>query len=127
MSEFYCWKINLFSFSRVIVSQSKFHFLSEYLFLDHNDLTGDINTICTAIPQISRATSDCAAPSYEINCTCCAVCCDDIEENTECSLHSENDFLALLEPQWTENYNRIDYSDFFPQYIYEFLDLNITR
>jgi len=99
----------------------------KYLFLDHNELTGDIESICGDIPRMSRTTSDCGAPTYEIGCTCCTVCCDDDEESSDCNLHGENDFLALLEPQWTSNYNRIDYSDFFPQYIYQFSDYNVTR
>jgi len=96
----------------------------QYLFLDHNDLTGDISSLCSGDPKKHRITSDCAAPSNEIICTCCAVCCDDEEESKDCNIHHENDYFAGLEPQWSTTFSRLDYST--GGIVYEFVDFNIT-
>jgi len=97
------------------------------LFLDHNDLSDGVQGLCENLQQ-TRLTSDCGAMSGEIQCECCAVCCDDEEEFGECTEHAENDFLALLEPQWQDNFDREDpINAFLSRFIFQFGDYNITR
>jgi len=98
------------------------------IFLDHNDISSGVQDLCEVMPIKTRLTSDCGTLSNEIECKCCRVCCDDGEETNECTEHAENDYLALLEPQWQDNFDRADpINSYLARFSFTFGDYNITR
>jgi len=94
-----------------------------YVFLDHNSLSGNLDVMCNT-PPLKRVTSDCGSPSNEITCTCCRVCCDDNNVTAECTEHNQNDFLMMLDPNWSTRYDR--YDPWSGRHVYVYRDFNIT-
>jgi hypothetical protein len=80
---------------------------SELLFLDDNNLAGDLDSICTPLNVFMVA--DCrggpgGAASIEIRCSCCEKCCS---KNDPC-----NDATLIphdSDPTWRSKYQRYIY------------------
>mmetsp|Transcript_1228 Transcript_1228/g.1654 ORF Transcript_1228/g.1654 Transcript_1228/m.1654 type:complete len:506 (-) Transcript_1228:227-1744(-) len=72
---------------------------------DHNNLSGDVTSICQEIGRTSYFSTDCLDNS-PVNCTCCTGCCD--PANAEC--HADRgDLLGQFDPIWEAGYVRSEY------------------
>ncbi len=77
--------------------------------LDHNYLTGDLNSYCNATKAFqdqTYITADCNATSPDssalITCECCNLCCSSYNDST-CN---DEDQLAQYNPEWQDGYQR---------------------
>lgn len=78
----------------------------ELLFLDDNDLNGDLDEICA--PLNAFIVADCGvgsgdAASVEISCSCCDECC---HINEPCN---DADWIPNADPTWQSDYQRHAY------------------
>lgn len=88
------------------------------LFLDDNDLTGDLGSVICKAGNKTYVVADCKGglPSLqgEVTCSCCDKCCHD---NDPCN---DENLIPSNDPNWHYGYQRIDY--FFGGVGYEKLD-----
>lgn len=78
--------------------------ISGLLFLDSNDLTGDLDPVCSARDPFVVA--DCAgdgASQATISCFCCEKCCS---KDEPCN---DENFIPNHDSQWQFGYERFEY------------------
>jgi hypothetical protein len=89
-----------------------FHALG-LLFLDSNNLTGDLDNVICKADKKTFVVADCDDEG-EVTCSCCDKCCQD---NDPCN---DENLIPSNDPIWRFGYQRIDY--FFGGVGYENID-----
>ena len=83
---------------------TKIAFLAiDVLLLNENSLVGNADVICHSQLNLSHFVADCG-DSYEIQCSCCSLCCTDA--NKTCG---SNGWNVNLDPIWEYGLTRTSY------------------